>query len=210
MTINDNSISSPFLIIGLGNPGREYKQNRHNIGFMLVDRLADLLGVSFSRLECRALVTKGGYRDQSLILAKPQTFMNLSGQSAGPLLRFYKIPLEKFLVIYDDIDLPFGLLRLRPSGGSAGHKGMISLINRLGSHDFPRLRLGVGRPPGHMDPAAYVLQDFSRLEAEIMPQFLDRAVGAVLTFVGEGIVVAMNSFNISQDNDPKNLNNHGH
>ena len=201
MTINHNSPPSPFLIIGLGNPGREYKHNRHNIGFMLVDRLAERLGVTFSRLESRALVTKGDYRSQRLVLAKPQTYMNLSGQSAGSLIRFYKVPLEHFLVAYDDVDLPYGMLRLRPSGGSAGQKGMISIIERLGSQEFPRLRLGIGRPPGRMDAAAYVLQDFPRQEAKILPQILDRAVEAVLTFVSEGIATAMNSYNAVNDSD---------
>jgi len=181
MAIYEKSPLSPFLIIGLGNPGREYKHNRHNIGFMLVDRLAERLGITFSRLESRALITKGDYRGQRLVLAKPQTYMNLSGQSAGALVRFYKVSLEHFLVAYDDVDLPFGMLRLRPSGGSAGQKGVISIIERLGSQEFPRLRLGI--------------------EAEILPQILDRAVEAVLTFVSEGLVTAMNSYNTPLDID---------
>ena len=201
MAIYEKSPLSPFLIIGLGNPGREYKHNRHNIGFMLVDRLAERLGITFSRLESRALITKGDYRGQRLVLAKPQTYMNLSGQSAGALVRFYKVSLEHFLVAYDDVDLPFGMLRLRPSGGSAGQKGVISIIERLGSQEFPRLRLGIGRPPERMDAAAYVLQDFPRHEAEILPQILDRSVEAVLTFVSEGLVTAMNSYNTPLDID---------
>ena len=201
MTIAADLPTSPYLIIGLGNRGREYRLNRHNIGFMLVDRLAERLGVTFSRLEGKALVTKGDYQDQRLVLAKPQTYMNLSGQSAGALLRFYKVPLEHLLVAYDDVDLPFGMLRLRSSGGSAGQKGMRSIIDRLGSQEFPRLRLGIGRPPGRMDAAAYVLQDFTRHEAEILPQILDRAVEAVLTFVSEGIIAAMNSYNMSLESD---------
>jgi PTH1 family peptidyl-tRNA hydrolase len=188
-----------YLIAGLGNPGREYLGNRHNIGFMLLDRLASRLQVTFSRLESRALVTKAGYQDHRLILAKPQTYMNLSGQAVGSLLRFYKVPLEQLLVVYDDVDLPFGALRMRPTGGSAGQKGMASIIERLGSQNFPRLRIGIGRPPGRMDAAAYVLQDFSRQEADELIQVLDRAAEAVLTFVTEGITEAMNRYNFQSN-----------
>ena len=187
--------AAPFLIVGLGNPGRQYKENRHNIGFMLVDRLAARLGLAFSRLESRALVTKGEHQGKRLILAKPQTFMNLSGQAVAGLLRFYKVPLEHLLVAYDDVDLPLGTLRLRPAGGAGGQKGMLSVIERLGTQDFPRLRLGIDPPPGRMDAAAYVLQDFSRAQAEFLPEILDRAVDAVLVFVEEGLPAAMNRYN---------------
>lgn len=185
----------PYLIAGLGNPGREYRENRHNIGFMMVDRLAARLGVSFSRLEHKALVTKANHHGQRLILAKPQTYMNLSGQAVRGLARFYKTPLDQLLLVYDDVDLPFGTLRLRPDGGSGGQKGVASVIQQLGTQDFPRLRIGIGRPPGRMDAAAYVLQDFSRAEAEMLPQILDQAVDAALTFVDEGLEAAMNQYN---------------
>ena len=187
--------AAPFLIVGLGNPGRQYKENRHNIGFMLVDRLAARLSLAFSRLESRALVTKGEHQGKRLILAKPQTFMNLSGQAVAGLLRFYKVPLEHLLVAYDDVDLPLGTLRLRPAGGAGGQKGMLSVIERLGTQDFPRLRLGIDPPPGRMDAAAYVLQDFSRAQAEFLPEILDRAVDAALVFVEEGLPAAMNRYN---------------
>lgn len=188
-----------FLIAGLGNPGREYAGNRHNVGFMLVDRLASHLGASFSRLESKALICKTEYQGKRIILAKPQTYMNLSGQAVGALVRYYKIPLERMLVAYDDVDLPLGTLRLRPGGGSAGQKGMKSIIERLGSQDFPRLRIGIDRPPGRMDAAAYVLQDFSRQQAEFLPALLDRGVEAVLVFVTLGLEAAMNQFNGSAD-----------
>lgn len=184
-----------YLIAGLGNPGREFRGNRHNIGFMVVDRLAARLGVAFSRLESKALVTKAEYSGRRIVLAKPQTFMNLSGQAIGSLVRFYKVPPENMLVAYDEVDLPFGTIRLRPGGGSAGHKGMASVIERLATEDYPRMRLGVGRPPGHMDAASYVLQDFSRAEMVTLPVFLDHAVDAVLVFVEKGLVTAMNQFN---------------
>ena len=191
--INENS--STFLIAGLGNPGRQYKASRHNIGFMLVDRLAAKLDISFSRVESRSLVCKTKYEDRSIILAKPQTFMNLSGQAVGALIKFYKIPLENLMIAYDEVDLPFGKLRIRPSGGSAGQKGVISIIDRLGTKDFPRLRLGLGRPPGRMQAASYVLRDFSQEEMDFLPGILDHGVDAVLTFITAGLVTAMNQFN---------------
>ncbi len=199
--ISENS--STFLIAGLGNPGRQYKASRHNIGFMLVDRLADKLDISFSRVESRALVCKTKHEDRSIILAKPQTFMNLSGQAVGALVKFYKIPLENLMIASDDVDLPFGKLRIRPSGGSAGQKGLISIINRLGTRDFPRLRLGLGRPPGRMQAASYVLRDFSQEELDFLPGILDRGVDAVLTFITAGLVTAMNQFNPTVNGDPE-------
>ncbi len=188
-----NSLS--YLIAGLGNPGREYQNSRHNIGFRLINSLAERLEITFSRMESKALVTKSKYLDRSIILAKPQTYMNLSGQAIGSLVKFYKIPLENLMVLYDDVDLPFGRIRIRPAGGSAGHKGMESIINQLGTQDFPRLRFGVGRPPGSKGAASYVLRDFSGDEADFLPQFLDRGTDAVITFIAEGLVTAMNLFN---------------
>jgi PTH1 family peptidyl-tRNA hydrolase len=186
---------APFLIVGLGNPGLIYRKNRHNVGFLTLDRLAARLGITFSRMEMKALVTKGEYERRRIVLAKPHTFMNLSGQAVGALLRFYQIPLDHLLVVYDDVDLPLGSLRLRPGGGSAGQKGMISIIERLDSQDFPRLRIGIGRPPGRMDPADYVLQDFSPSEKPTVEEFLSNAVEAILMFVAEGLDTAMNRFN---------------
>ena len=184
-----------YLIIGLGNPGREYKDNRHNIGFMLIDRLAVRLNARGMKLQSKAIVTSGLYEERKLILAKPQTYMNLSGQSAQGLLHFYKIPPENLMVAHDDLDIPLGTIRIRPSGGAGGQRGMASTIERLGTKDFPRLRLGIGRPPGRMAAADYVLQDFSRADLLIVSETLDRAANAVLTFVTEGLNAAMNKFN---------------
>jgi len=191
-----------FLIIGLGNPGREYHENRHNIGFMLIDRLAVKLNVRFTRLQSKALVAsavynpqKAGAGEHKIILAKPQTFMNLSGQSVQGLVRFYKLPLTNLLVAHDDLDLPPGTIRIRPDGGSAGQKGMESIIERLGTDEFARIRLGIGCPPGRMEAPDYVLQDFSAGEMTVISETLNRAVEAVLTFVMEGLDAAMNKFN---------------
>lgn len=184
-----------FLIVGLGNPGREYKDNRHNVGFMLVDRLTVRLGARMSRVQSKALVASVNHQDHKLILAKPQTYMNLSGRSIQGLAHFYKVPLENMIVAHDDLDLPFGTIRIRPGGGPGGQKGVASTIERLGTKDFPRLRIGIGRPPGRMDPAAYVLQDFSKSEVTLLSEILDHAADAVLTFVIDGLNTAMNKFN---------------
>lgn len=187
-----------YLIVGFGNPGRQYRGNRHNVGFMLLDNLAKRLGVAFSRMESRALVTKTDFENNRLILAKPQTYMNLSGQAVSALVKFYKIPLDNLLTAYDDVDLPLGIIRLRPMGGSAGQKGMQSTIERLGTESFPRIRLGVDRPPGRMQAADYVLQDFSNEETELVSHTLDRATDAVLMFITEGLDAAMNKFNAQE------------
>jgi len=188
-------MTETYLIVGLGNPGREYRENRHNSGFMLVDRLAVKLNARFSRLQSKALVASASYQERKLILAKPQTFMNLSGQAVQGLLHFYKLPLTNLLVAHDDLDLPLGTIRIRPDGGSAGQKGMVSILERLGTDEFPRLRLGIGRPPGQMQAPDYVLQDFSDAELEIMSATLEDAAEAVLAFVVEGLDAAMNKYN---------------
>ena len=186
---------SYYLLVGLGNPGRQYENTRHNVGFMATNRLAGKLGESFNKLESKALITKCTYQGQRLVLAKPQTYMNLSGRAVSSLLRYYKVPLANLLVAYDDVDLPLGALRMRPAGGSAGQKGMQSIVEQLGSEAFPRLRIGIGRPPGRMEAADYVLQDFKGVELEILNLVLDSASQAILTFVSEGLDRAMNLYN---------------
>lgn len=184
-----------YLLIGLGNPGREYRDTRHNLGFMVIDRLIVRLNAQGMKVQSKAIITNAAYKGRKLILAKPQTYMNLSGQSAQGLLNFYKIPVENMLIAHDDLDIPFGTIRIRPKGGPGGQGGMASTIEQLGTKDFPRLRLGIGRPPGRMDPAAYVLQNFSREEMKILSEIVDRAADAVLTFVVDGLNKAMNKYN---------------
>jgi peptidyl-tRNA hydrolase, PTH1 family len=184
-----------YLIVGLGNPGREYRETRHNIGFMVLDRLAVTLHSRFTRLQSRALVASASYQERKIFLAKPQTFMNLSGQSVQGLIHFYKLPLENLLIAHDDLDLPVGTIRIRPDGGSAGQKGMTSTIERLGTDEFPRLRMGIGRPPGQMQPPDYVLQDFSKADLKIISETLDRAAEAALMWVTDGLDAAMNKYN---------------
>lgn len=185
----------PYLIVGLGNPGREYAQTRHNIGFMLVDRIAVRLNARGMKIQSKAIVTDAKHEGIKVLLAKPQTFMNLSGQSIQGLVRFYKLPLEHVLVAHDDLDLPFCTLRMRPGGGAGGQKGIKSTIEQLGTPDFARLRLGIDRPPGRMDAAAYVLQEFTQKEMLAVSETLDKAADAALTWVTEGLNAAMNKFN---------------
>ena len=187
---NDGDESGRTLIVGLGNPGREHADNRHNIGFMTIDRLAEANHISMGRVQQRAIIGSGRIADQDVILAKPQTYMNRSGESVGSLARFYKISTAKILVVYDELDLPFGSLRLRQQGGAGGHNGMKSVIQHLGN-DFPRLRLGIGRPPGQMDPAAYVLQDFRSTDLPVVDALLADACSAITGFLIDGIDLAM-------------------
>jgi PTH1 family peptidyl-tRNA hydrolase len=184
-----------FLLIGLGNPGREYANTRHNFGFMLIDRLAVRLNARGMKVQSKAIVMNTTYEEYKLILAKPQTFMNLSGQSVQGLIHFYKIPLTNVMILSDDLDLPFGTIRIRASGGPGGQRGLSSIIERLGTKDVPRLRLGIGRPPGRMDPANYVLQNFSRDDMQAISEILDHAADAVLAFVSHGLNKAMNEYN---------------
>ena len=184
-----------FLLIGFGNPGREYRNNRHNTGFMLIDRIAVRLNARGMKLQSKAIITTVVYEDKKLILAKPQTYMNLSGQSVQGLANFYKLSFDRLLVAHDDLDLPFGTIRLRPGGGPGGQKGVASAIERLGTKDFVRLRMGISRPPGRMDPADYVLQDYSTDEMKTLSEILDRAADAALMFVMEGLDMAMNKYN---------------
>ena len=183
------------LIVGLGNPGLAYRHNRHNVGFMVADALADKLGIPLKRVKFKAQIGNGKLVDIPVIIAKPLTFMNNSGEAVAPLVRYFKVPLERLLVIHDDMDLPLGTLRMRPSGGSAGHNGMLSIFDKLGTNAIPRLRVGIGRPPGRMDPADYVLQDFPRSEEELLNMVITQACEAALAFITTGLEKAMNTYN---------------
>jgi len=188
-------MTEPYLLIGLGNPGREYANTRHNFGFMAIDRLAVRLNARGMKVQSKAIVMDSKYEDHKLILAKPQTYMNLSGQSVQGLAHFYKIPNENLMILSDDLDLPFGTIRIRASGGPGGQRGLSSILEKLGTKDIPRMRLGIGRPPGRMDPADYVLQNFSRDDLKSLSELLDRAADAALEFVTNGLTASMNKFN---------------
>lgn len=187
---------SPDLVIGLGNPGAEYAAYRHNIGFWVVEAVARAHGLDFSRKKSlKADVADGQIDGRPLLVAKPRTFMNLSGRAVGRLQRTFKVPPSRILVVYDDLDLPLGRLRLRPEGGSGGHRGMRSIIDSLGTPGFPRLRVGIDRPPGRMDPADYVLQPFAAQDRDLLAEVVERAVEAIDCWLAEGIVTAMDRFN---------------
>jgi len=185
------------LIAGLGNPGREYARNRHNVGCQIIDLLARKHGLQFDQRRGKARLASGLIGEQRVVLVKPRTFMNESGQAVASVMRFYKAQPADLLVVYDDLDLPIGRIRLRPHGGTGGHKGMASIIRQLGSQGFPRLRVGIDRPPGKMDPVDYVLQDFSAKQEEVMVQARETAMAALECWLDSGIEAAMNQFNIA-------------
>jgi len=188
--------SRRFLVAGLGNPGPKYAGNRHNVGKRCVAKLADAHRISLDRRRSKVTYGLGNIDSKAAILAHPRTYMNHSGRAVAPLVRFYQVPLHQLLIVYDDLDLPLGSVRLRPKGGSGGHKGMKSIIHQLGGRmEFPRLRVGIGRPPGRMDPAAFVLRDFTREESDLVEDAVERAVAAVGLWLRLGIDVAMNEVN---------------
>lgn len=185
-----------WLIVGLGNPGQKYVDTRHNAGWHLLDTIIrDQPHFRFDENRNKALIARGELVGVRVALVKPQTFMNLSGESVAPLARFYKVPPECILVALDDVDLPAATLRLRPKGSAGGQKGMRSIIQHLGTEEFPRLRLGIGRPPGQMPVEAYVLQKFKSEEWEAMLATYQRGAEAVKMILTAGIVEAMNQFN---------------
>jgi PTH1 family peptidyl-tRNA hydrolase len=189
------------LIVGLGNPGKAYAHNRHNVGFQCLNYFARLYSVRFDRRQCQARVSLAKIRDEKLVLAKPGTFVNLSGKSVASLVHKHNIPLSDLLVIYDDLDLPLGKIRLRQSGGSGGHKGMNSIISALDSEDFPRIRVGIGRPQAEEQSTSedaivnYVLSDFSPQEEAIIKPVIANVSEAINCFLTQGIEAAMSKFN---------------
>jgi PTH1 family peptidyl-tRNA hydrolase len=183
------------LIVGLGNPGLTYAHTRHNVGFMLADRLAELSDGSGERKQGQALVRWANAGGSRLLLAKPQTFMNLSGDSVWELVNFYKDGIEDLIIIHDDLDLPLGKMRFKNGGGAGGHRGLKSISQRLGSDQYDRLKIGIGRPPEKMTTEAYVLQAFSIEEKGILDKVLDKAAEGLRYWLTEGCDPAMNKFN---------------
>jgi PTH1 family peptidyl-tRNA hydrolase len=191
------------LIVGLGNPGKTYAHNRHNIGFRCLNHLARLHSIQVKKHQCQSQTGSGRIAGGEVLLAKPKTFVNLSGEAVGPLMRRYKIKANDLIVIYDDLDLPLGKLRLRPGGSAGGHKGIKSIISALGSNDFCRIKVGIGRPTKEdgtviADEDAivnYVLSDFTPHEEAVIKPAIDTVAGAIDCILTEGIVAAMNKFN---------------
>jgi PTH1 family peptidyl-tRNA hydrolase len=170
----------------------------------VINLLAERHGLAFTRQQANALITSGNVAGESVVLAKPQNYMNRSGGPVNSLCRFYKIELSQLIVVYDDLDLPPGTIRLKPSGGAGGQNGMKDIIQKLGSDDFARLRVGIGRPPGRMPPPKYVLQDFSAEQQEVMSEAYERAVEALETWLKDGLELAM-----SRHNGPSRIDEHG-
>ncbi|MFS8543942.1 MAG: aminoacyl-tRNA hydrolase [Limnochordales bacterium] len=179
----------------MGNPGSRYERTRHNLGFWVVDLLAGELGIRWRRHWSNSLVASGSLEGQPVLLAKPQTFMNLSGEAVEPLVRYHRLALEDLLVVYDDLDLPAGTLRVRPAGGHGGHRGVQSIITHLGSQGFARVRLGIGRPPAPLTAAEYVLQPLTGEEQAFFEGLAREAAAAVRTWLLEGTAAAMNKYN---------------
>jgi PTH1 family peptidyl-tRNA hydrolase len=188
-----------YLIVGLGNPERKYTATRHNIGFRCVEAIAAAYDITFDKSQAKARIALGQIDDFPVILAKPQTYMNLSGEAVSGLARFYKVPPANLMVIFDDMDIPLGTLRIRKSGGASGQKGVKNIIAQLGTQEFPRTRFGIGRPPGRMDPAAYVLLPFKSDEEILVIETVQRVINAMATWLSDGIDNAMNQHNGSAE-----------
>lgn len=184
-----------YIITGLGNPTREYENTRHNAGFSVIDVLADRMGVLVEEKKHKALCGRGVLGGQKVVLAKPQTFMNVSGESVRAMADFYKVPPQQVIVIYDDISLEPGQLRLRAKGSAGGHNGIKSIIAHLGTQEFPRIKVGVGDKPKNMDLAQYVLSRFSKGEQALMEDAFSEAADAAAMMLADGIDAAMNHFN---------------
>jgi peptidyl-tRNA hydrolase, PTH1 family len=182
-----------WLIIGLGNPGGQYAGNRHNVGFRVADLLAERAGARFKRDRSRAQLATGRLTGVPVILAKPMTFMNASGRPVAALRTFYKLPGDRIVVVHDELDLPFDDIRLKLGGGDNGHNGLRSVTAALGSRDYYRIRVGIGRPPGRMDPADFVLRDFSTAERPVLPDILNRSADAAEVLLERGLAAAQNA-----------------
>ena len=188
-----SSVAEPLLVVGLGNPGPQYAKTRHNIGFMVADVLAARIGATFKvHKKSGAEVATGRLGHRPVVLAKPRCFMNESGRQVGPLAKFYSIAVADLVVIHDELDIDFGKVRLKLGGGEGGHNGLRSIANALGSKEFQRVRIGIGRPPGRKDPAAFVLEPFSSAERKEVPTICELAADATELLVESGLEPAQN------------------
>ncbi|MGW3244299.1 aminoacyl-tRNA hydrolase [Streptomyces sp. NPDC001070] len=194
MSAAESAPEGPWLVAGLGNPGPEYAGNRHNIGFMVADLLADRIGGRFKAHKTRSQVVEGRISGRRVVLAKPMTYMNLSGGPVTALRDFYKVPLGNIIAVHDELDIDYATLRLKKGGGDNGHNGLKSITKSLGP-DYLRVRCGIGRPPGRMQVADFVLKDFSSAERKELEWFVDRAADAVESLVCEGLERAQGTYN---------------
>ncbi|HRD11599.1 MAG TPA: aminoacyl-tRNA hydrolase [Mycobacterium sp.] len=186
-------MAEPLLVVGLGNPGPQYAKTRHNLGFMVADLLAARMGATFKvHKRSGAEIATGRLAHRPVVLAKPRTYMNESGRQVGPLAKFYSVTPADIIVIHDELDIDFGQIRLKQGGGEGGHNGLRSLVNALGTKDFHRVRIGIGRPPGRKDPAAFVLENFSATERPQVPTICEMAADATELLVEVGLEPAQN------------------
>lgn len=190
---------TPWLIVGLGNPGEKYHGTRHNVGFEMIDRIANAEGIALNTIQSKALIGISSIGEVPVLLVKPQSYMNFSGESVGPLAAYYQIPLRHILLIYDEMSLPNGVLRLQQKGGHGHHNGVKSVMNHLDdSKEFPRLCIGIGNPPGTMDMRAFLLQKFSSEERDQIDSALEQGVDGTRTLVIRGFNDTITRFNLSQ------------
>lgn len=183
-----------YVVVGLGNPGKKYENTRHNIGFITIDYLADELGIKVNKIKHKALVGEGRISNQKIILVKPQTYMNLSGESVREIVDYYKIDMDQLIVIYDDIDIDKGAVRIRRKGSAGTHNGMRSIIRLLGDDKFPRVRIGIGKDP-KIPLIDYVIGGFRKEEVEPMEKAVEHAAKGVISIVEDGLDLAMNRYN---------------
>ena len=183
------------LLVGLGNPGVRYEKTRHNIGFMVIDRVAADIGIAINKKQNQALVGQGNIYGEKILLVKPQTYMNKSGEAVLELLNFYKDMINDLIIIHDDLDLDFGRIRFKAEGGTGGHKGLQSIIKMLGSPDFARLKIGIGRPPEFIPVEDYVLSELGPLEKKLLPEVIEESVAGLKVWILTGIEKSMNEYN---------------
>ncbi len=184
-----------IIIAGLGNPGKEYDKTKHNVGFWVIDQLAKQYNIDVTKFKHKALIGDGTILGKKVLLVKPQTYMNLSGESIREILKFYKIPLEQFYVIYDDTSLPLSTVRIREKGSAGGHNGIKNIISHLGTEDFVRIKVGIGEKPNGWDLADYVLAKFSKDDEPLILSGVDKACHAIEIILTENIKEAMNQTN---------------
>lgn len=183
------------IIVGLGNPGKEYENTRHNIGFMTIDKLSEIMNIDINKHKFNGLVGEGMYNGEKVLLIKPQTFMNLSGNCVQEAVNFYKLNAEDIIVIYDDIDIEFGKIRIRPNGSPGTHNGMRNITEKLQTQNFPRIRVGAGRPKGEQALYEFILSGFDEVEMKIIQNSIKNASEAIIKILNDGLLKAMNEFN---------------
>ena len=193
------------LVVGLGNPGKKYAKTKHNVGFLVIDEIGEKVGIELNKKKFKGIYGEGAVNGGKLLLLKPETYMNLSGEAVSSIKNFYDIPTDNIIVVHDEMDLELGIIRIKSGGGSAGHKGIKSIISRIGSEDFKRVRIGIGKPIVKDEGADHVLKGFKGDEGKIIQDTIARAAEAVLCIMSEGLEKAMNKYN-TRNSNRENIN----